>query len=102
MKTTKRSKAAIVASLITLVRPMLPIMFCAILMAWRGISAPPLLPSLEGLPFWARQGCLSPVATAGTAFACMLVFALLRGVLRYAEQASNHFIAFKLLALIPG
>ena len=25
---------------------------------------------------------------------------LLRGVLRYAEQASNHFIAFKLLALI--
>lgn len=30
----------------------------------------------------------------------MLVFALLRGVLRYAEQASNHFIAFKLLALI--
>ena len=28
------------------------------------------------------------------------VFALLRGVLRYAEQASNHYIAFKLLALI--
>ena len=36
----------------------------------------------------------------GTAFACILVFALLRGVLRYAEQASNHYIAFKLLALI--
>lgn len=28
------------------------------------------------------------------------MFALLRGVLRYAEQASNHYIAFKLLALI--
>ncbi|NBK77223.1 thiol reductant ABC exporter subunit CydC [bacterium D16-76] len=28
------------------------------------------------------------------------VFALLRGVLRYSEQASNHYIAFKLLALI--
>ena len=36
----------------------------------------------------------------GTVFACILVFALLRGVLRYAEQASNHYIAFKLLALI--
>ena len=35
-KTTKRSKAAIVASLITLVRPMLPIMFCAILMGVAG------------------------------------------------------------------
>jgi ATP-binding cassette subfamily C protein len=28
------------------------------------------------------------------------VFALLRGILRYAEQGCNHFIAFKLLALI--
>lgn len=33
-------------------------------------------------------------------FAAMLIFALLRGFLRYAEQACNHFIAFKLLALI--
>ena len=33
-------------------------------------------------------------------FASVLVFALLRGFLRYAEQACNHFIAFKLLALI--
>ncbi len=36
----------------------------------------------------------------GTAFVCILVFALLRGVLHYAEQGSNHYIAFKLLALI--
>ena len=33
-------------------------------------------------------------------FVCVCVFALVRGVLRYAEQACNHFIAFKLLALI--
>ena len=33
-------------------------------------------------------------------FASVLVFALARGFLRYAEQACNHFIAFKLLALI--
>lgn len=33
-------------------------------------------------------------------FAAVLMFALLRGFLRYAEQACNHFIAFKLLALI--
>ena len=35
-----------------------------------------------------------------TIFIAVLVFALARGVLRYAEQACNHFIAFNLLALI--
>ena len=33
-------------------------------------------------------------------FASILLFALVRGFLRYGEQACNHFIAFKLLALI--
>ena len=33
-------------------------------------------------------------------FIAIILFALLRGFLRYAEQACNHFIAFKLLALI--
>lgn len=33
-------------------------------------------------------------------FTSVLIFALVRGFLRYAEQAYNHFIAFKLLALI--
>ena len=36
----------------------------------------------------------------GTVFACVGAFALTRGILRYAEQSCNHFIAFKLLALI--
>ena len=35
-----------------------------------------------------------------TLFISVVVFALVRGILRYAEQACNHFIAFKLLALI--
>ena len=33
-------------------------------------------------------------------FVSVMLFALIRGILRYAEQACNHFIAFKLLALI--
>ena len=36
----------------------------------------------------------------GFLFGAVLIFALVRGFLRYAEQACNHFIAFKLLALI--
>ena len=31
---------------------------------------------------------------------CIIVFAVLRGFLHYGEQACNHYIAFKLLALI--
>ncbi len=38
--------------------------------------------------------------TLSAVFACLIVFALVRGFLRYAEQACNHFIAFKLLALL--
>ena len=36
----------------------------------------------------------------GVLFGAVLIFALAQGFLRYAEQACNHFIAFKLLALI--
>lgn len=38
--------------------------------------------------------------SVGLMFVAVLVFALFRGILRYAEQACNHFIAFKLLALL--
>ena len=97
---TRRSKAAIVASLITLVRPMLPIMICAILMGVAGYFCATFITIFGGFAILGAAGLPTPIAQAGTAFACMLVFALLRGVLRYAEQASNHYIAFKLLALI--
>lgn len=33
-------------------------------------------------------------------FAIAVVLAIFRGFLRYAEQACNHYIAFKLLAFI--
>lgn len=101
MNNTKhRSPFAIAARLIVLVRPMLPIMLAAIVMVSSAISAPPLSRSSAALPCSRRAGLPSPLAGVGTAFVCILVFALLRGVLRYAEQASNHYIAFKLLALI--
>ena len=33
-------------------------------------------------------------------FAIVIVFALLRGLFRYGEQYLNHFVAFKLLAIL--
>ena len=99
-KSNHRSPFAIVGRLIVLVKPMLPIMLAAIVMGVAGHFCATFITIFGGFGILRALGLASPVRTVGTAFACILVFALLRGVLRYAEQASNHYIAFKLLALI--
>ena len=98
--TTHRTPAAIVARLIVLVKPMLPIMVAAIVMGVAGHFCATFITIFGGFAILTAAGLQSPLPTVGTAFGCILVFALLRGVLRYAEQASNHYIAFRLLALI--
>ena len=98
--TNHRSPFAIVGRLIVLVKPMLPIMLAAIVMGVAGHFCATFITIFGGFGILRALGLASPVGTVGAAFACILVFALLRGVLRYAEQASNHYIAFKLLALI--
>ena len=101
MNNTKhRSPFAIAARLIVLVRPMLPIMLAAIAMGVIGHFCAIFITVFGGFALLTAAGLPSPLAGVSTAFVCILVFALLRGVLRYAEQASNHYIAFKLLALI--
>ena len=95
-----RSPFAIVARLIVLVKPMLPIMLAAIVMGVAGHFCATFITIFGSFGILTAAGLPSPLGTVGTAFVCILLFALLRGVLRYAEQASNHYIAFKLLALI--
>ena len=99
-KSNHRSPFAIVGRLIVLVKPMLPVMLAAIVMGVAGHFCATFITIFGGFGILRALGLASPVGTVGTAFACILVFALLRGVLRYAEQASNHYIAFRLLALI--
>ena len=80
MNNTKhRSPFAIAARLIVLVRPMLPIMFCAILMGVAGYFCATFITIFGGFAILGAAGLPTPVATAGTAVACLLVFALLRG-----------------------
>ena len=98
--TNHRTPAAIVARLIVLVKPMLPIMVAAIVMGVAGHFCATFITIFGGFAILTAAGLQSPLPAVGTAFGCILVFALLRGVLRYAEQASNHYIAFRLLALI--
>lgn len=94
----RRSGIQVVAGLIGLVKPMLFIMLLAILMGVIGNLASIFLTILGGEALLnIFNGDSSSVTTL---FILIALFAFSRGFLRYAEQASNHYIAFKLLALI--
>lgn len=94
----KRSGAKVMLCLVGLVRPLTGYMLLAILMGLVGhlcATAITVLGSMAALEILGDTG-----RGLGVFFALMGVCALLRGVLRYGEQSCNHFIAFKLLALI--
>lgn len=95
----KRSNIKVMASLIGLVKPLTGYMILAILMGIIGHLCASFITIFGGYALLDVLEFSVPFS-ALFAFISLGVFALLRGVLRYAEQACNHFIAFKLLALI--
>ena len=92
----KRSGFQIMARLVGLVKPLSGYMILAILMGLIGHLCAAFITILGG---YAIMNVLNGQVTT-VLFSVVLIFALIRGFLRYAEQACNHFIAFKLLALI--
>lgn len=98
-KKRARSGVKVMAGLIGMIKPLLPFMFAAILMGCAGNLMATFITILGG--FGVRQVLgLYQGMTLSHIFISIAVFAVLRGILRYAEQASNHYIAFKLLAQI--
>ena len=95
----KHSGFNIMLRLIGLVRPLAPYMVLAIAMGLIGHLCATFITVFGGFAVTGLLGLGAPLSLTGI-FIAAAVFALLRGVLRYAEQACNHFIAFKLLALI--
>ncbi|MDE6844342.1 MAG: thiol reductant ABC exporter subunit CydC [Lachnospiraceae bacterium] len=95
----RRSGFTVMARLIGLVRPLAGFMVLAVVM---GLSGHLLAAFITILGGYAVLEILNydVALSLTTVFVCVIVFAVLRAVLRYAEQACNHFIAFKLLALI--
>ena len=87
------------ARLIRLVKPLSGYMVLAILMGLVGHFCAAFITIFGGFAVLDLLGFATPVALK-TTFVCVLLFALVRGIFRYAEQSCNHFIAFKLLALI--
>jgi len=97
----RRSGIYIMSRLIVMVRPLLFFMCIAICAGVLGYLCAIFLPVVAGM------GLLGIVLQGGgftgslfKLSLLMALMALMRGVLRYIEQACNHYIAFRLLALI--
>lgn len=94
-----RSGIKVMLGLIGMIKPLLGIMAVAIIMGCIGNLMATFITILGGVGIGALLGYFSGVSLK-VIFAVIIICAVLRGVLRYTEQASNHYIAFKLLARI--
>ena len=95
----KRSGFSVMARLIGLVRPLAGFMLLAILMGLAGHLCAAFLTVLGGCAVLEVTGLGGSFPWTWLA-AALALLAISRGFLRYGEQACNHFIAFKLLALL--
>ncbi len=116
MELRRRSGVRIMGRLIGLVKPLLPVMLLAIalgtvgylcaifltILAGYGLMHTLLAAAMEamGLGIEASGAGLFLGMETGTLFLVLVVMAVMRGILHYGEQYCNHFIAFKLLAII--
>ena len=96
---SRRSGFVVMARLIGLVKPLTGFMLLAIVMGLIGHLCAAFITILGGFAVLDVLG-VETALPMGAVFVCVIVFAVLRAALRYAEQGCNHFIAFKLLALI--
>lgn len=110
--TSRRSAGKIMLQLIGLIKPLLHIMLLAIVLGTAGYLCAIFLTILAGQTILrglsdGALGMTLPAALSGDFFlssfsikGIFILLAVLRGVLHYVEQYCNHFIAFKLLAII--
>ena len=105
----RRNGIQIMGSLIGLVRPLIHIMAAAVVMGVIGYLCVIFLTILAGSvlvrELLSRSGAVLQdgflyAFSYKEILAALVILAVLRGVLHYIEQYCNHFIAFKLLAMI--
>ena len=95
----QRSGFTVMRRLIGLVRPLTGYMLLAIFMGLIGHLCATFITIFGGFAALNLLGYDTPLSLT-MIFVSALAFALVRGLFRYAEQSCNHFIAFRLLALI--
>lgn len=108
-QTKRRSAIQIMGQLIGLVKPLLIFMISAILLGTIGYLCAIFLTILAGqvlahglIPqlFFRMRNTRLVYMPVQTIMTIMIVIALLHGILHYLEQYCNHYIAFRLLAII--
>lgn len=95
----KRSGLTVMLRLIGLVKPLAGYMVLAIIMGLAGHLCASFITIFGGYAVLDVLGYDTPLGLS-VIFASVIIFALVRAGFRYAEQSCNHFIAFKLLAII--
>ena len=95
----KRSGIQVMASLVGLVKPLTGYMSLAVLLGLLGHLCATAITVLGGFAVLYTLGMEQRLSLLAL-FLLIGLCALLRGMLRYGEQTCNHFIAFKLLALL--
>ena len=98
-KTKNRSAFGVMLGLIGMVKPLLGLMAVAIIMGCMGNLAATFITVLGGVGLGKVLGFYTNLSWHFL-FTMIVMLAVSRGILRYAEQASNHNIAFRLLARI--
>ncbi len=95
----KRSGIQVMASLVGLVKPLTGYMSLAVFLGLLGHLCATAITVLGGFAVLHTLGMEQRLSLL-TLFLLIGLCALLRGMLRYGEQTCNHFIVFKLLALL--
>lgn len=94
-----RSNLNLVGRLLALVKPLLAAEITAILMGVAGFVCATFLTIFGAYGVLGLLGFSVPM-TQKTIYTWLIIFAVCRGFLGYAEQYCNHYIAFHLLALL--
>ena len=105
MKTdkTRRSGIAVMAKLIVLVKPLIPIMILAIVLGVAGFLCAIFLTVFASAEIVSLTGAGNSDFTfpfQKIIIPFLIILAVLRGILHYGEQYCNHYIAFRILAII--
>lgn len=95
----RRSHLSVMLGLVGLTRPLLPVMVCAIILGVLGFAAAIFLTVFAAYGLLDLAGS-SEGLTWGTAIVALIICGVVRGPLRYGEQLCNHYLAFKILALV--
>lgn len=107
----RRSAVAIMRKLIILVKPLTGVMLLGILLGVLGFLCAIFLTIVGGYGILKGLGVVERMAASGKVtfwflsswqylFTLLLVMAVARGILHYGEQYCNHYIAFRVLAII--